>query len=221
MATALFETGAGSGLSLGSSAAWRRAVRRQNNASSSLFDADFIAEMIAVKGRSQVSGVRCQVLGLRSDRAVFPETSEPRALAVFAIGVAKLCFEHCSLTARPDDLYWNQHEQNGQELRPFDDKDDPDQKDHSGNINRIADPRIDAAGDKRGRLRSNGERSAERVAGENHAREADQSDQQADQTHRTVGLGYGVEYPAENQQARDHRQPDAQYRPTVHRYQCI
>jgi hypothetical protein len=75
MATALFETGTGSGLSLGSSAAWRRVTRRrQNNAVRSLFDADFIAEMIAVKGRSQVSGVGCQVLRLSSDRAVFPET---------------------------------------------------------------------------------------------------------------------------------------------------
>jgi hypothetical protein len=68
MATALFETGAGSGLSLGSSAAWRWATRRrQNNDVRNLVDADFIAEMIAVRGR-------CQVPGVRSDGAVFPET---------------------------------------------------------------------------------------------------------------------------------------------------
>src|SRR5271167_2661006 len=77
MATALFETGAGRGLSWGSSAARRRASRKkQNNAGSSLFDADFIAEMIAAKRRK---------LGTL--------TSEPRVLAVFAIGVAEFCFK--------------------------------------------------------------------------------------------------------------------------------
>jgi hypothetical protein len=51
MATALFETGAGRGLSLGSSAAGRRGTsKRQNNTGNNLVKADFIAEMIAVKG---------------------------------------------------------------------------------------------------------------------------------------------------------------------------
>jgi hypothetical protein len=59
MATALFETGAGSGLSLGSSEAGRLGTnRRQINAGNNLVKADFIAEMIAAKGRSQVAGVR-------------------------------------------------------------------------------------------------------------------------------------------------------------------
>jgi len=48
MATALFETGAGSGLSFGSLAAWRQAGRKRQKVNrSSLVGADFIGGMIA------------------------------------------------------------------------------------------------------------------------------------------------------------------------------
>src|ERR1019366_3839741 len=50
MATALLETAAGSGLSVGSSSARRGATsKRQNRAESSLLDTNFIAEIIAAK----------------------------------------------------------------------------------------------------------------------------------------------------------------------------
>src|SRR5580700_8807309 len=81
MATALFESGAGSGLSLGSSAACSRVSRKkQSNAGRSLVDADFIAEMIAAKrqeigDRWQVTGVRGQVSGFGFSCDLSPVTS--------------------------------------------------------------------------------------------------------------------------------------------------
>src|ERR1700730_8651564 len=116
MATALLETGAGSGLSLGSSAAWRRATRRrQNSGVNSLVDADLIAEMIAARFVES----RASPPGWTGETPVPPLTSEPSVPPVLPIGIAELCFQHRGFAARADDLHGNQHEQNGQQLRTF------------------------------------------------------------------------------------------------------
>ena len=108
------------------------------------------------------------------------QTSEPGALAVFAIGVAEFRFQNRGLAACPHDLHGSNRQQNNEQVKSPKDENQPGQKDFSRNVNRIADARVDAASDQLGRFRNDGEGSAQRVAGENHAREADQTEQQTD-----------------------------------------
>ena len=192
--------------------------KRQNNAGRSMVDADFIAEMIAARaGRSRVTGSDRGLLRVTVTRP-YHLTSEPGALAVVAIGIAELCFQHCGFAARPDESASESAaaKSTSNSGRPTM-RTTPTQKNFSGNVNRIADARVDAGGDQRGRFRARW-RTTGRACSGRESRPRGRSRRTANRSSEPgrAALGHRAKYPANDPQAREQRQPDAPYRSTVH-----
>ena len=130
--------------------------------------------------------------------------SKPGVRAVLAVGISKTLFEDLRFTPSPEGLQQKDREQQQEKGRAIQIEDQSCQRESRENIDGIADLRIQAMGNERAGLRSDGEGIPKLNARKGEKEQTGSQQEQANNVHRAPGSGRSTPKKGSNREERNH-----------------